>query len=249
MPSGVPLPGRALPPRGPRRSSASGNGLPPPKIASCNWLRVEREVPPRGVWPGNTAGRERMRILNGISEWISRSFVLDPAIHLGPELLAPSSGDARPNLELRTRTGEVNVDLWILGDPRPPAESSAVPERISIYIEATNVILRIHSVGDRPIDLTIEGAGYLNLSVPRTFNGTLNLATPKKNITLSDPVARSIMFTNDGPEGVAAVFGFDATREVGAMSKIVAAKPNATVTLGFTRERRKFLGIRWPVGK
>lgn len=105
-------------------------------------------------------------------------------------------------------------------------------------------------MGDSLIDVLIDAARSVDLSLPRAFSGTLRMNTLRKDLS-SPAIAKSIMFAYDGPESVTATLDLGPHNRLNRPegSQIVASEADAKINLRLSNERRKVLGLPWPSGR
>lgn len=153
-----------------------------PPIARCNHVAIKR--------PTVTAGNR-----------VVGSFVVDPALEIPVEMLAPlDEGEERQNLLIDVPEHEVDADLWVVEGAGTRADSKA-GARTAVEVVGHHVHLRVHETGIPPLLLTLKapGSGNISLALPRSFQGPITIHSQQARVVFSPAMgALSATFSDYG---------------------------------------------------
>lgn len=128
---------------------------------------------------------------------IQGCYVIDPLMQILPSLLPPlNAGETardRKNLYLRTKDGNVDADIWLIGQEAVTPENGS-RTTLSLISDEGSITAKINTVKVvAPFLLDIHARdGQVTVLLPRSFHGSLFLTTRQSAKLSDDILQRSI---------------------------------------------------------
>ncbi|KAH7909844.1 hypothetical protein BJ138DRAFT_181534 [Hygrophoropsis aurantiaca] len=146
--------------------------------------------------PPSTAQPTNFLSLSERDAHIRGCYTIDPLMRVPASLLAPlkpeMSEEDRHNLDLRTKDGNIDAEIWLVG--RKPEDLPTVSKKrttLYLYSKDGNVQAKVNTVGIiAPFSLDILARdGRVTVLLPRSFHGPLLLTCRSGNsVILSESI-------------------------------------------------------------
>ncbi|PPR05493.1 hypothetical protein CVT26_009060 [Gymnopilus dilepis] len=171
------------------------------EIPSTSTACLERYVP--NERPSNFISISK---INGA---VQGTWVINPGLVLPSALLPPlekgETEETRKNLSLDSRNGAIDADVYVLP---PPSTSSALVkprQRVTVHAKSWNgaVTVKLHDLQDPdtsrlPIHVACHTTnGAINVYIPRSFRGIINIKTKNGSPRYSEAVRNLIVPISD----------------------------------------------------
>ncbi|KAJ6483432.1 hypothetical protein C8R45DRAFT_1001308 [Mycena sanguinolenta] len=133
---------------------------------------------------------------------IKGKYVIDPHIRVPQAMLPPLAEDesevTRRNVFLHTSYGDVDADVFVVGD-------GDFKQRVSMVVKPTNgaVVLRVHASSTHrpPIHMKVHSSyGSVTLHVPRSFRGPVTIHTGHGSVRVSDALSADFTTFNEAKQ-------------------------------------------------
>ncbi|KAF7326149.1 hypothetical protein MKEN_00466400 [Mycena kentingensis (nom. inval.)] len=126
---------------------------------------------------------------------IRGAFVVDPRLKIPAQLLAPllkdETEETRRNINLSTKDGRIDADVWVVSDEEADCKCRR-KVRVGVHTGDGNVGFRLHTTATNPytprtpLSLKLHtGDGHVNLELPRAFRGPLTVHLHDGRLRLS----------------------------------------------------------------
>ncbi|KAJ6574467.1 hypothetical protein B0H19DRAFT_986091 [Mycena capillaripes] len=164
-------------------SYQSSTATPPPPLLTPS--APENVKPTNHLFVNRDAGNVR------------GTYVIDPRIKIPQPMLPPVASEELKNMTVRTRHGNVDVEIFVVGDGDHRRKVEILLECIPTggYITA-----KLHASNDaRPvINLKAQTAhGGITVHVPRTFRGPVTVRTPHGQLHFAGELSAAVTTFNE----------------------------------------------------